>query len=169
MLKQKILNKITNKDDRKIIQDDINKLKIDITLLKKELNALNNENEANIERLHIIKKELIKNYIADNKSTEDEAQEIFQSYIDSYESQQASEPASEGAASEGAASEGAASDSAAPGGGKLVAKYKSTGESVYILYKKKKIKRCVYEKTKGRGKYCKIDGEYKLLSKLKIM
>jgi hypothetical protein len=63
----------------------------------------------------------------------------------------------------------AASDSAAPGGGKLVAKYKSTGESVYILYKKKKIKRCVYEKTKGRGKYCKIDGEYKLLSKLKIM
>ena len=54
-------------------------------------------------------------------------------------------------------------------GGKLVAKYKSTGESVYILYKKKKIKRCVYEKTKGRGKYCKIDGEYKLLSKLKIM
>ena len=54
-------------------------------------------------------------------------------------------------------------------GGKLVAKYKSTGESVYILYNKKKIKRCVYEKTKGRGKYCKIDGEYKLLSKLKIM
>jgi hypothetical protein len=58
---------------------------------------------------------------------------------------------------------------AASEGGKLVAKYKSTGESVYILYKKKKIKRCVYEKTKGRGKYCKIDGEYKLLSKLKIM
>jgi hypothetical protein len=57
----------------------------------------------------------------------------------------------------------------APNGGKLVAKYKSTGESTYILYKKKKIKRCVYEKTKGRGKYCKIDGEYKLLSKLKIM
>jgi hypothetical protein len=58
---------------------------------------------------------------------------------------------------------------AASEGGKLAAKYKSTGESVYILYKKKKIKRCVYEKTKGRGKYCKIDGEYKLLSKLKIM
>ena len=54
-------------------------------------------------------------------------------------------------------------------GGKLVTKYKSTGDSVYILYKRKKIKRCVYEKTKGRGKYCKVDGEYKLLSKLKIM
>jgi len=139
------LNTITNKHDRKIKQDKIHKLNINITALKKELNALNNENEANIERLDIIKKELIKNYIADNKSTEKEAQEIFQSYIDSYESQQAAE------------------------GGKLVAKYKSTGESVYILYKKKKIKRCVYEKTKGRGKYCKIDGEYKLLSKLKIM
>lgn len=54
-------------------------------------------------------------------------------------------------------------------GGKLTTKYKSTGDSVYILYKRKKIKRCVYEKTKGRGKYCKVDGEYKLLSKLKIM
>jgi hypothetical protein len=54
-------------------------------------------------------------------------------------------------------------------GGKLTTKYKSTGESVYILYKRKKIKRCVYVKAKGRGKYCKVDGEYKLLSKLKIM
>lgn len=54
-------------------------------------------------------------------------------------------------------------------GGKLAAKYKSTGDTVYILYNNKKIKRCVYEKTKGRGKYCKIDKEFKLLSKLKIM
>ena len=143
---EKKLLSFTDKDNRKKIENIIDRLNIEITALNKELNALNNENEANIERLDIIKKELIKNYIADNKSTEKEAQEIFQSYIDSYEPQQA-------------ASEG----------GKLVAKYKSTGESVYILYKKKKIKRCVYEKTKGRGKYCKIDGEYKLLSKLKIM
>ena len=57
------------------------------------------------------------------------------------------------------------------GGGKRTAKYKpyiSTGNFVYILYEKKKIRRCVYAKAKGRGKYCKIKGEYILLSKLKV-
>jgi hypothetical protein len=57
-------------------------------------------------------------------------------------------------------------------GGKLAANYKSyksTGKFVYILYKKKRIKRCVYVKAKGRGKYCKIDKEYILLSKLKVV
>jgi hypothetical protein len=53
------------------------------------------------------------------------------------------------------------------GGGRVVAKYKSTGEHVNILYNKRKLKRCVYEKTKGRGKYCKINNKYILLSKLK--
>jgi hypothetical protein len=55
------------------------------------------------------------------------------------------------------------------GGGKLTTKYISTGNFVYILYEKKKIKRCVYTKAKGRGKYCKIKGDYMLLSKLKVV
>jgi hypothetical protein len=53
------------------------------------------------------------------------------------------------------------------GGGRVVVKYKSTGEHVNILYNKRKLKRCVYEKTKGRGEYCKINNKYILLSKLK--
>ena len=66
-------------------------------------------------------------------------------------------------------------EAAASNGGKLAANYKSynlyksTGKFVYILYKKKRIKRCVYVKAKGRGKYCKIDKEYVLLSKLKVV
>lgn len=54
-------------------------------------------------------------------------------------------------------------------GGKLTTKYISTGNFVYILYEKKKIKRCIYAKAKGRGKYCKIKGDYMLLSKLKVV
>lgn len=55
------------------------------------------------------------------------------------------------------------------GGCKLTTKYISTGNFVYILYEKKKIKRCIYAKAKGRGKYCKIKGDYMLLSKLKVV
>jgi hypothetical protein len=54
-------------------------------------------------------------------------------------------------------------------GGKLTTKYISTGNFVYILYEKKKIRRCVYAKAKGRGKYCKIKGDYILVSKLKVV
>jgi hypothetical protein len=54
-------------------------------------------------------------------------------------------------------------------GGKLTTKYISTGDFVYILYEKKKIRRCVYTKAKGRGKYCKIKGDYILVSKLKVV
>jgi hypothetical protein len=50
----------------------------------------------------------------------------------------------------------------------IVVKYKSTGEHVHIVYNNKKLKRCVYTKTKGRGKYCKINKIYILLSKLKL-
>ena len=49
------------------------------------------------------------------------------------------------------------------------AKYKSTGQVVYILYKKRKYKRIIYVKDKGITKYCKIDNEYVLLSKLKVI
>jgi hypothetical protein len=49
------------------------------------------------------------------------------------------------------------------------AKYKSTGKAVYILYKKRKYKRIIYVKDKGITKYCKIDNEYVLLSKLKVI
>lgn len=48
-------------------------------------------------------------------------------------------------------------------------KYISTGEYVHIVYKNKKLKRCVYRKAKGRGKYCKINKVYILLSKLKLV
>jgi hypothetical protein len=48
-------------------------------------------------------------------------------------------------------------------------KYKSTGESVYILYKNRKYKRVIYLKAKKNTKYCKINNEYILLSKLKII
>ena len=48
-------------------------------------------------------------------------------------------------------------------------KYKSSGESVYILYKNRKYKRVIYVKAKRNTKYCKINNEYILLSKLKII
>jgi hypothetical protein len=48
-------------------------------------------------------------------------------------------------------------------------KYKSTGNTVFILYKKKKYKRTIYVKDKKKAKYCKINNEYILLSKLKII
>ena len=58
---------------------------------------------------------------------------------------------------------------AAPSGGKPPAKYKSTGRIVCIMYKKRKYKRTVYVKDKRNTKYCKIDGEYILLSKMKMI
>jgi hypothetical protein len=54
------------------------------------------------------------------------------------------------------------------GGSRSVVKYKSTGEHVHIVYNNRKLKRCVYAKAKGRGKYCKINKIYILLSKLKL-
>ena len=55
------------------------------------------------------------------------------------------------------------------GGGKPPPKYKSTGRIVHIMYKKRKYKRTVYVKDKRDTKYCKIDGEYILLSKMKVI
>jgi hypothetical protein len=52
-------------------------------------------------------------------------------------------------------------------GGRVEAKYKSTGEHTHILYNNRKLKRCIYENIKGRGEYCKINNKYILLSKLK--
>ena len=48
-------------------------------------------------------------------------------------------------------------------------KYKSTGKAVYIMYKKRKYKRTIYVKDKRKTKYCKINNEYILLSKLKVI
>jgi hypothetical protein len=48
-------------------------------------------------------------------------------------------------------------------------KYKSTGITVRILYKKRKYKRIIYVKDTNKTKYCKIDGEYILLSKMKVI
>jgi hypothetical protein len=57
------------------------------------------------------------------------------------------------------------------GGRKPSPKYKSTGITVYIMYKKKKSKRIIYvkEKAKTKTKYCKINNEYISLSKLKVV
>ena len=51
------------------------------------------------------------------------------------------------------------------------AKYKSTGQVVYILYKNKNYKRTIYikDKDKRNTKYCKINNKYILLSKLKVV
>ena len=54
-------------------------------------------------------------------------------------------------------------------GGNPPPKYKSTGRIVCIIYKKRKYKRTVYVKDKRNTKYCKIDGEYILLSKMKVI
>jgi hypothetical protein len=60
-------------------------------------------------------------------------------------------------------------DGMARQGGKLPAKYKSLGIAVHILYKKRKYKRTIYVKDNKKTKYCKIDGEYILLSKMKVI
>lgn len=54
------------------------------------------------------------------------------------------------------------------GGAPIKYKYVPTGDVAYILYNKKRIKRNIYVKVKGRPtKYCKINKEYVLLSKLR--
>ena len=47
--------------------------------------------------------------------------------------------------------------------------YKLNGEKVHLLINKKKLNRSIYVKDKGNGKakYCKINNEFVLLSKLK--
>lgn len=45
--------------------------------------------------------------------------------------------------------------------------YKSTGDKVFLLIDNKKLHRCVYVKGNGKAKYCKINNEFVLLSKLK--
>ena len=56
-----------------------------------------------------------------------------------------------------------------PSGGKRTAtpSYKLNGEKVHLLINKKKIYRSVYVKGNGKAKYCKINYEFVLLSKLK--
>ena len=54
------------------------------------------------------------------------------------------------------------------GGGNPV-KYKSTGQVVHIMFQNKKYKRVIYVKEKRNTKYCKMNNEYILLSKLKVV
>ena len=49
------------------------------------------------------------------------------------------------------------------------AKYKSTGQVVHIMFQNKKYKRVIYMKEKRNTKYCKMNNEYILLSKLKVV
>ena len=57
-------------------------------------------------------------------------------------------------------------------GGKRIAAhaasaYKSTGDKVLLLIDNKKLHRSIYVKGNGKAKYCKINNEFILLSKLK--
>lgn len=56
-------------------------------------------------------------------------------------------------------------------GGKRIASaastYKSNGDKVLLLINKKKLHRSIYVKGNGKAKYCKINNEFVLLSKLK--
>ncbi len=83
----------------------------------------------------------IDTYIAAVENFKDELQELYDKYIKTVPAQ----------------------------GGNPPAKYKSTGIAVCILYKKRKYKRTVYVKEMKKTKYCKIDGEYILLSKMKVI
>ena len=65
--------------------------------------------------------------------------------------------------------EGLGNPQAIPSTGGNPAKYKSTGQVVYIMYKNKKYKRVIYVKDKRNTRYCKINKEYILLSKLKVI
>ena len=77
--------------------------------------------------------------------------------------------AEDGAGREAGARLAAAEKEGGAQGGKPPAKYKSTGRIVHIMYKKRNYKRTVYVKDKRNTKYCKIDGEYILLSKMKMI
>jgi hypothetical protein len=59
-----------------------------------------------------------------------------------------------------------ASTQASTGGGKKTT-YRLNGEKVVLLHKNKKVQRSIYVKGNGKTKYCKIDKEYVLLSKVK--
>jgi hypothetical protein len=52
-------------------------------------------------------------------------------------------------------------------GGSKKTTYRLNGEKVVLLYKNKKVQRSIYVKGNGKTKYCKIDKEYVLLSKIK--
>jgi hypothetical protein len=57
-------------------------------------------------------------------------------------------------------------NSGATGGSKKTT-YRLNGEKVVLLHKNKKVQRSIYVKGNGKTKYCKIDHQYILLSKLK--
>jgi hypothetical protein len=56
---------------------------------------------------------------------------------------------------------------ASSGGKRTAPAYKLNGEKVSLLINKKKLHRSVYVKGNGKAKYCKINYEFVLLSKLK--
>ena len=53
------------------------------------------------------------------------------------------------------------------GGKKVSTAYKSTGDKVRLFIDNKKLHRSIYVKGNGKAKYCKINNEFVLLSKLK--
>ena len=65
--------------------------------------------------------------------------------------------------------EKAESDRADENKGGNPVKYKSTGQVVHIMFQNKKYKRVIYVKDKRNTKYCKMNNEYILLSKLKVI
>ena len=55
----------------------------------------------------------------------------------------------------------------AKGGKRIASAYKSTGDKVILFIDNKKLHRSIYVKGNGKAKYCKINNEFVLLSKLK--
>ena len=55
----------------------------------------------------------------------------------------------------------------AKGGKRIAPAYKSTGDKVRLFIDNKKLHRSIYVKGNGKAKYCKINNEFVLLSKLK--
>jgi hypothetical protein len=61
----------------------------------------------------------------------------------------------------------APSQPSSSGGKKVSTAYKSTGDKVHLFIDNKKLHRSIYVKGNGKAKYCKINNEFVLLSKLK--
>ena len=53
------------------------------------------------------------------------------------------------------------------GGKRTAPAYKSTGDKVLLFIDNKRLHRSIYVKGNGKAKYCKINNEFILLSKLK--
>uniref|UniRef100_A0A6C0K8R6 Uncharacterized protein n=1 Tax=viral metagenome TaxID=1070528 RepID=A0A6C0K8R6_9ZZZZ len=151
-----------------------NNIAVDLTNIVFLYNKLCNYNKIYQEKFNIIKKKIeefkAKNVAADKiaEEIEENIPEYDEEYDDDFENDETS-PTKPIITIRKVKTQNEINAAKQSRGGKQTTKYISTGDFVYILYEKKRIRRCVYAKAKGRGKYCKIKGDYILLSKLKVV